>query len=410
MHFVEQNKEFTSTSEIRHIESLLQLLESKLYDFHQILPRLDSRTGLVNFGGNILKTLSGTANIADIKQLHDTLNDLQLQNSDVTHSLYNQLTYVKELGTATEDNAEATANLSSIVKDNIIQSHDILQELTRDLKWLNITVYAQSELFTNIWQLEFALLRLIQQMDELFNAIQSAIQGRLSISLITTTILLNIIKNVSLQLPDGYELIAGIRAENVHLYYELAKVLTAATSHRIKLMVSVRLMSTDRCFTLYKIVTLTEYISPKRFVQYLIHYSYIVIHGNQLDYLLFTEEQYKHCNRGSIVICPIHTAIHNAQTLSCEFRLYLQHSENYQLCQRKLMIHQQSPLLQRHGAYWVYYFPEERKITARCSEPNRQLTHTLSLHGTGLIHHATSSRISSSEIHSLPELHGSLQT
>ena len=237
--------------------------------------------------------------------------------------MYNQLTYVKELGTATEDNAEATANLSSIVKDNIIQSHDILQELTRDLKWLNITVYAQSELFTNIWQLEFALLRLIQQMDELFNAIQSAIQGRLSISLITTTILLNIIKNVSLQLPDGYELIAGIRAENVHLYYELAKVLTAATSHRIKLMVSVRLMSTDRCFTLYKIVTLTEYISPKRFVQYLIDYTYNAIHGNKLDYLLFTEEQYNHCTGGSNVICPIHTAIYNAQTLSCEFSFVL---------------------------------------------------------------------------------------
>jgi len=74
------------------------------------------------------------------------------------------------------------------------------------------------------------------------------------------------------------------------------------------------------------------------------------------------------------------------------------------------MIHKQSPLLQRHGAYWVYYFPEERKITARCSESNRQLTHTLSLHGTSLVHHATSCHISSTELHSLPELHGSLQT
>jgi len=41
---------------------------------------------------------------------------------------------------------------------------------------------------------------------------------------------------------------------------------------------------------------------------------------------------------------------------------------------------------------------------------NRQLSHTLSLHGTGLIHHATSCHISSSEIHSVPELHGSIQT
>ena len=111
--FEQNKKEFTSISEIRQIESLLQLLESKPYNFHQILPRLDRRRGLVNFGGDILKTLFGTATIADIKQLNDTLNDLQLQNSDITHSLSNQLTYVKKLGPATEVNAKAIANLSS---------------------------------------------------------------------------------------------------------------------------------------------------------------------------------------------------------------------------------------------------------------------------------------------------------
>jgi len=97
---------------------------------------------------------------------------------------------------------------------------------------------------------------------------------------------------VSLQLPDGYELIAGIQAENIHLYYELAKVSIAATSHCVTLIVSVPLKSTDRYFTLYKIVTLPEYISFNRYVQYLTDYPYFAIHSYQLDYLLFTEEQY----------------------------------------------------------------------------------------------------------------------
>ena len=43
-------------------------------------------------------------------------------------------------------------------------------------------------------------------------------------------------------------------------------------------------------------------------------------------------------------------------------------------------------------------------------EFNKQLTHTLSLHGTGLIHHAASCHFSSSDLHSLPELHGTMQT
>ena len=95
---VEQNKkEFTSMSEIRQIELLLELLETKLHDFHQILPRLDRRSCLLNFGCSILKTLFGTATTADVQQLRDTLNDLKLQNSDITHSLSNQLTHVKSL-------------------------------------------------------------------------------------------------------------------------------------------------------------------------------------------------------------------------------------------------------------------------------------------------------------------------
>ena len=153
---VQQNKkEFTSVSELCQIEPLLKLLELKLHDFHQILPRLDRRRGLVNFDGSVLKTLFETATIADVQQLHDTLNDLQLQNSDITHSLSNHLTYVKRLSTSTDVNAKAIANLSSIVKDNMIQSHDKFQEITRDLMWLNITVYAQSECFAAIRQLEF---------------------------------------------------------------------------------------------------------------------------------------------------------------------------------------------------------------------------------------------------------------
>jgi hypothetical protein len=38
---IEQKREFTPIHELKQIESLLHILESKLSDFHQILPRLD---------------------------------------------------------------------------------------------------------------------------------------------------------------------------------------------------------------------------------------------------------------------------------------------------------------------------------------------------------------------------------
>ena len=57
----EHKQEFTSISEFGEIETLLATLESKLLAFKQILPKLDSRRGLLNNGGSLLKALFGIA-------------------------------------------------------------------------------------------------------------------------------------------------------------------------------------------------------------------------------------------------------------------------------------------------------------------------------------------------------------
>jgi hypothetical protein len=176
------------------------------------------------------------------------------------------------------------------------------------------------------------------------------------------------------------------------------------------LIITVTVKSTDRHFALYKVVTLPERISSNRFVCCLIDYPYFGIHNSQLDCLLLTEEQYSHCTSGNIVISPIYTANYNARTLSCASSLYFQNSNNYRLCNRELPLHQQTPLPQKHGAHWVYYFPEERTVTVHSSEPTGQLTRTVSLHGPGLLHNVTSYHISSCELRSLPGVRGSTQT
>jgi hypothetical protein len=190
-------KELASNSELNQITALLNTLEVRLYNFQQLLPRLDRRRGLINFGGTVLKTLFGTATIADIHLLHETLDGLKSTTSDLVHSLNSQLTYVKKLDTATSINAMAIANLSSIVKDNVIQSHNTFQQISQDMSWLNVTFRNYSELYTVIRQLEFALLQVIYQTDELIGAIQCVLQGKLPISLISPTTLQGILRNVS---------------------------------------------------------------------------------------------------------------------------------------------------------------------------------------------------------------------
>ena len=90
-----------------------------------------------------------------------------------------------------------------------------------------------------IRQLQFALLQLTHQLSKLMDAIQCILLGKLHVNILNPTTLHDILRNVSLHLPEGYELVAGTRAENVHFYYELVKVAVIGDAHCIKLILNV---------------------------------------------------------------------------------------------------------------------------------------------------------------------------
>jgi len=96
--------------------------------------------------------------------------------------------------------------------------------------------------------MEFSLLQLTQKLDDLFDAVQCAIHGKLPIKLVKPIMLQNFLRNVTLHLPERYELMVGNRTENVHIYYELAKVSLVANALSIKLIVNVPLKTTNSYF------------------------------------------------------------------------------------------------------------------------------------------------------------------
>jgi hypothetical protein len=78
--------------------------------------------------------------------------------------------------------------------------------------------------------------------------------GNLHISLINTTVLRSILRNLSLQLPENYELVAGTRFEKMYLCYEAVSVTVMGKSHFIKVLMSVPLKTADSYFALYSII------------------------------------------------------------------------------------------------------------------------------------------------------------
>jgi len=132
-----------------------------------------------------------------------------------------------------------------------MQSHDQFQQITHDIVWLNVTLQNYSELYTVIRQLEFALLQPIHRFDRPLGAIQSVLQGKLPISLFNPTTLPGILRNISLELPEDYELILGTRTDKLYLYSEFVQVSVIGDVHNTKLILNVPLKSAISQFTLY---------------------------------------------------------------------------------------------------------------------------------------------------------------
>jgi len=189
--------------------------------------------------------LFGIATIVDVHQLHKTLDNLQPRNFDILHSLADQVTCILKLNSIININTDAIVNLSAVVRDAMVQSHEKYKQITRDIMWLNITVFNQSELYMAVRQLEFSLLLLIQQIDELFAAVQSLLQVRQPMSVVNPTTLHGILRNVSLNLPENYELILGTNQEDIHLHCELVKVAIVGTVHGIRLLMIIPLKTAD---------------------------------------------------------------------------------------------------------------------------------------------------------------------
>jgi hypothetical protein len=123
----------------------------------------------------------------------------------------------------------------------MVQLHDRYAQLARDILWFNATFLNHSLLFNLIKQLEFSLLQLSLQVDELLLAIHNTLSGKLPITIIGPNVLHNILRNISLCLPDNYEFTGGTKIENIYMYYELIKVSVVGSSHDIKLILEISL-------------------------------------------------------------------------------------------------------------------------------------------------------------------------
>jgi hypothetical protein len=88
------------------------------------------------------------------------------------------------------------------------------------------------------------------------------------VNLVTPVTLHRILTAASLNLPENYELVAGVKIQDIHAYYELIKVAPVGNAHGAQLVIRIPLKTAAQSFSLFKIVAFPMRLSHDSFLRY----------------------------------------------------------------------------------------------------------------------------------------------
>jgi hypothetical protein len=106
---------------------------------------------------------------------------------------------------------------------------------------------------TKIRQLEFSLVQLGTYLDGNMEALQTVMLGKIPVNIIPPIVLQRVLRNVSLHLPEGYELVVNPGPHELVWYYENVQVAVMTNSLGFTLVLSIPIKDVYRRYELYSV-------------------------------------------------------------------------------------------------------------------------------------------------------------
>jgi hypothetical protein len=284
---------------------------------------------------------------------------------------------------------EAIANWSNILKDFALKSQEKFQKTISRLEW----AVKLQEATMAVRQLEFTLTQLEFQIGKFLEIFNTLVTGRAPPSLLTPDMLHDILTNVTLNLPKGYELFMGSQYGNLPWYYEYATAALLADLHSFLLVLKLPLIAVNRNYELYKVIVFPFRVLNNTFVSYKLDDEYLAINLVHKTYVSLSEDDFNKCKGQAVRICPADSAVTDTRTENCAPSLFFQRQDAQKICQRMVFTKQPAPVLKRLGSLVVYYSPALQRADLRCRGTGTWTTDHLMLQGAGTLQGAQACHI-----------------
>jgi hypothetical protein len=237
-------------------------------------------------------------------------------------------------------------------------------------------------------QLEFALTKLEISLDELIDALQFVLLGKVPMNLIRPNTLLEMLKNITMILPEGYEPIAGLSPNKIFLYYEIIQAVILAQVHSFKLALYVSLKTVTRHFDLYEIAVFPTHIFNNTYAKFVVEKEYVAINPLQRTYFAMSGMEILKCSGKDIMICPASQAVYSMEVDSCILNLYLLPPKARELCRRVVFTRPEPRRLERRGSRVYYHVAEPQCLHLQCQRNRTWETYSTTLQGSGVLNNA----------------------
>ena len=363
------------------MQTAVNSLESKLINLKRFLPKPERRRGLLNVGGSILKLIFGTATVADLADLHTSVDALKQKQGEVLHALNQQLTYLKQMDSTVKLDHEVIANLSYIVKDFATKLQEKFQKAVSRLEW----AVKPQQATTAVRELVFTFVQFQMQLDELSGSFQSLTAGKMPVNFITFNTFYDILNNVTLSLPEGYEFAVGTQYYSLPWYVKHAHAALLADLNNFMIIMYFPLTTVNRKYELYQMFAFPSRILNSTYASFQLDGNYLAISVLQQIYVSLTASDLSRCEGNMVKICPVNRAVSSTRSDICELGLYFQRQNVREVCYRTISARMPSPTLQRQGSVVVYYLPEARNAYFRCRDSQGWKSTNLMLDGAGTL-------------------------
>ena len=390
--------------EVQRVRSVLDSLEDKLMNLKQFLPKPEQKRGLFNLGGNVLQILFGTATVADLHGLHTAVDTMSKTQEAIVHSVNGQVTLFKQLDGAVRHNQDTLTNLTSVIKDYVLKVQGKFQNTVSRLEWL----MKQQETDNAVRRLEFYTTQLEIQLEELLSAFQALQQGKLPLGLLTFTQLHAILKNVTLSLPSGFELILGSHYSSTPWYFSNIRAAMLADYHSFMLMIRLPLTTGDRKFEVLRTFAFPKKISDGTYVSIYFEHGYLAVNNYYQKYLTLTDFELSQCKGENIKICEASKPVRSkdSELNECEFHMFLNAEAANSKCRRLVSADPPVPDLRRHGDVILYFMPEPSQVVLRCRHNQSWVTNSIVVEGAGLLNNALACHITAGNLQLYAQLSG----